>query len=70
MKGQTMPTTVPFAYAAARAELLGSERSVIESNRDLAVVVLFCSIGLALTIGSALLFRFAAIKAALLWTVN
>ena len=65
-----MLRSIPFVSGSVPADLLSSEHSEIESNRDLLAIQLFGAIGLALTIGFALLFPIAANEAALLWTVG
>lgn len=55
-----MPTTIPFLSHDANAELLRSDLSARQANRDLLVVATITGVGLLLTIGLAVLFPLAA----------
>jgi hypothetical protein len=60
-----MPTALPMAFRKADAPLERGVASRIANNGDLAVVIAFTAIGLALTIGLAVWFPQAANAVAL-----
>jgi hypothetical protein len=65
-----MPTTVPLAFREVETELLLGKSPATTRNADLLAIVAFATIGLALTIGFAVLFPLATNTATLALAVT